>query len=1117
MVYYIHDMIENYEDQEDEDIQYKISERREFYELKSSSREKQPEKGGFFKHQELFTRYARQYDRIFNIHETGTGKTGSIISLAEHYKNKQPGVVKKFIILEPGPPTVEDFKDQIVKLSKKDSYLVRNNDVEDSSYKNNLTRMINKYYEVTTYRRFIKDDLSDEKIEEYYSDCVFFFDEAHRLRNLSDNSGSEISEEEFDKILSYLWRVTHIAKRIKVIVASATPMINKVRDFQPLLNLLLPADMQFPKVKEDSFYENLTLEQLEPYIRGMVTFVRFSETNIKVSNKGVDFKDFVHSIEYNREGTSNKIVPDVKKVVNNVVVEVSSGKNKTKKDFVTKKVHSQITIYPIVMNDFQQKYYEEAEKLKKDAFLDKARQSSTFVFPDGSFGQKGFLKYVELNEYQNYSLRETYFKKGKQVQSLKSYINNDDIDQSISNLGQLSCKFQKYVKKEIEASKKERPGNSFCYIEHVEGSGVIVLSLILEQLGFENFRLNDSTIVDSKNRIRENFKKKKRFALITGKTTNLRNMLRVFNSPDNMDGEYIQMILASEVARDGINIKNVLRGYILSPGWHESGMHQALSRFVRADSHNLLRQRNMEEMKIDDESYKVKVDIYRLASVRKDEINKNFKNYEDFSVDVKTYLEAERKDIKIRRIMRFFKVCAFDAYLNYSRNFRKTDRDYSKESDYMKALPRIWKSRGAPENTKRKGIALNQGPDKEDVVFNTYNIMYVEENTYGYNMLAKYLNAETKIINIKKFLESVSEKSEFKDRYPFILPVYEVLRFSGLNFSREYKIILLGKYLVITNNLTSFKSEYVVDSENFQGFSDVSDMRKNKNFEISSGKDTDILEKELEGKSESQIIEYYSVEQNYYDFKLLLEKSLINKSQGKNSKFDDKILKLFRNYYMKTKIPTGWFEKVRDALKTPEVKKQGRKRAEGSLAGLKNLDLNEFPPKFKDPEVYIHFYRESDATGFNITSILEGKFRKIRILENGSFKDTDSVEEFVYTKLFDNYYDRILEKYKKFKFYGSYIYRGGEKVDKKNIGTFEESNKILRRQADFFRIVDTSNPRNKGKVCKNYPTDDIVSVLKYTDTKKKYTKYYKGKINKNEVCNIIKNLFDEQGMMFYSL
>ena len=114
-------------------------------------------------------------------------------------------------------------------------------------------------------------------------------------------------------------------------------------------------------------------------------------------------------------------------------------------------------------------------------------------------------------------------------------------------------------------------------------------------------------------------KKKKDFAMITGKTNNLRNILKVFNSEDNMDGEYIQIILASEVARDGINIKNVLRGYILSAGWHESGMHQALSRFIRATSHVDLINRKMFET---GEQEKINVDVYRMASVKPGEIQK---------------------------------------------------------------------------------------------------------------------------------------------------------------------------------------------------------------------------------------------------------------------------------------------------------------------------------------------------------------------------------------------------------------------------------------------------------------------------------------------------------------
>ena len=42
MVYYLHDMIEDYDEQKDEDIQWKTSSRKEFFELKGTAKEKKP-------------------------------------------------------------------------------------------------------------------------------------------------------------------------------------------------------------------------------------------------------------------------------------------------------------------------------------------------------------------------------------------------------------------------------------------------------------------------------------------------------------------------------------------------------------------------------------------------------------------------------------------------------------------------------------------------------------------------------------------------------------------------------------------------------------------------------------------------------------------------------------------------------------------------------------------------------------------------------------------------------------------------------------------------------------------------------------------------------------------
>jgi len=1107
--YHIHDFIENYEDYHNEDIQWKTACRKEFLELRGFKKEKPPEPGKFFKHQDLFFRYGRFHDRILNIHETGTGKTGSIINLTEYLRKNEPDRIKRVYVLEPGPPTVEDFKDQLIKLSSDESYKRLLDIEEEKTYKNNMTRMINKNYEITTYQRFVKDEITQKEINEYYDDCVFFLDEAHKLRNLSDTTGSELTEDQIDRIYNYIWKVVHTAKRVKVVVATATPMINKIDDFVPLVNLLLPANQQFPTVKECSFYENLSLSQVEPFFRGMITYVRFLDTGIKIENKGETAGKYIHSVTYPKENTSKPIFPVEKEIIDSKIVvtqetkKYEKARSQPKNELVVKKIPSQIVIYPIEMKGIQLKVFEKVQKEKTDSFYRKARQSSVFVFPNGDYGRTGFQTYIKKDEYGDYRFKDNIFYKGKQLQSLNALITPRNLEGTFKNLSLMSCKFTDYIKRELTRSEKERPGNSFCYLELVEGSGVVLLGLILEKLGFENFKSNDSTVIDNRrNKIRDTFPKKKRFALLTGKTGNLRNALKVFNHPDNMDGNYIQMIIASEVARDGINLHNVVRGYIMSPGWHESGMHQALSRFIRATSHEDLKTRHMMEKGSKNTGYRVKVDIYRMAAIKPGE---NLEKEKVLSIDLKNYIEAERKDINNKRILRYMKQCAFDAYLNYDRNVRDKDIPFSKETDYGPKFLEIWKAHGKPNNTKREGLALNQGPSLEDYVYNTYNIFYSEEKKEEIKRLIMKLQRELNVTGIRDIIKLVRECQPGIDFYTIYNTIIEMVSQKEKNYNYNLTIPL---YTKIIGEQLYLENEQIYDSPGKLNTEDsfVFNAEDEDKIEIDIEDEVMVLTNKLKNFTKSQIIDYYMYEQNYQEFKYLLEDVLIRSSRGETNQFIKNIMELFSNYFMFIKIPENWLLASREALKATGDRKQGRKRAEGSLAGFKTLDLDKVKPGYSEKGTFIHFYRESDKTGFSITSILEGKVRKIRILEGDQFRDTDEIEQFVYTHAFDKFYEKLLEHFKKYPFYGSYIYRGGEQIED-----------VIKRKREFFRIIDTSNPRNKGRVCTSSDIGYIQNVLKKIDTEKKYKKYYTGKINKNDICNYIKDIFKEKGLLFVSL
>ena len=184
-------------------------------------------------------------------------------------------------------------------------------------------------------------------------------------------------------------------------------------------------------------------------------------------------------------------------------------------------------------------------KTKKQSFELASRESSVFVFPDGSWGSEGFDNYIKQVD-GSYKFNN---------EEIKDYlIINNKV--SLPKLFELSSKFWYYINKELEAAETGKPGNSFCYIEFVKGSGAILLGLLLELFGFENFTRKTSVFYRDKGvrKLQKTFKKKKRFALITSKSENIENILQLFNSKENVDGEYLQIVIASKVARDGINL-----------------------------------------------------------------------------------------------------------------------------------------------------------------------------------------------------------------------------------------------------------------------------------------------------------------------------------------------------------------------------------------------------------------------------------------------------------------------------------------------------------------------------------------------------------------------------------
>lgn len=632
-------------EQTDTNIQSAVSSNYEFAKYKAKVVEtldanKPPPQ--FFNHQKLIGKLMDLYPRLLLIHEPGVGKTGSAINVCE--RARRTGLFTQAVILEKGKSLFQDIKNQIAfKFTKRGTY-----DKEafyeaetDKERRFILTKEINKFYTFMSYTTFSNNVKTkpDSEIYNLYSGTVFFIDEAHNLTNES---------EVLSPLAEAIMRVLSIAIRTKVVLATATPMINSSKELLPLLNFILPPERKFPL---NYPINNITFNEFYDRCAGFISYVRAERNKIKTVDMGVKttFLDV------------NQQPPPPNFPIEAVPI-----------------------LYHSTMSETQYSVYRKYAPFIGDAgtYFIKAFQAASFVFPNGSISGKvtndsvdegfvidddkkmlnGLEEYVEPN--QKYPDRFKFRKSPKN--NLEKWLVENN---NTSNLAKLSCKFAAVL--DIELAKINTEGTVFIYSESKNGGGAILLSLIMEVFGYDRFYPEDWM-----GRSHKLIPKKLRHALIISETSVQKQdeILKVFNSPENIDGDLIKVLIGSKATRDGINISHCVRVHILFPGWTESGIIQATSRALRATSHDLLFARRKQELTneanrngwTEDElnrRARITVEIYKHAAV----VPKAFIQTVS-SIDILAYQRSAIKNVEIHKLLRFLKRSAIDCSLTYDRN-----------------------------------------------------------------------------------------------------------------------------------------------------------------------------------------------------------------------------------------------------------------------------------------------------------------------------------------------------------------------------------------------------------------------------------------------------------------
>lgn len=576
-----------------------------------------------------------------------SGKTCAAVGAIEQIKNENLGF-RGALILAPGKGLLDNFVQEIALKCTPGEYIPEgySNIRGEKNRMHALRQSVKYFYKFRTYRTFAKDiealivrniptdDPNREEkmyknIHDRFSNMIIVMDEVHHLRPKPNAKKEEKATYEMIKLLC---RVTN---NRKIIIMTGTPMRDSPEEIASIMNLILPEDMpsgmdfvnRYLHEQDDGTFhvKSEMAAKLKSRFRGRVSVLKAMESEVRKQYIGQKVGDLVHSIVDTDQMS---------------VFQSEAYKEAYEKD--TKK----------------------GDDKRGGGIYSNSRQAELFVYPPkhqggkGLYGPDGFKEYIETSKKQKIISQD--FITGKDIviysyslkNTLRKILKGVNDEQTLNNISMYSSKYAKTLREIVQAQGK----CVFIYCEFVTGSGSILFSKLLELLGYTKANGTETS-------------KAKRYALLTNLTASVNEVNKIknrYNQKDNMNGEYIQVIIGSSIVTEGFSLFNVQEEHILTPYWNYTPIEQALARGMRVGSHQDL---------IDSGITPV-VRIYQHAS-----LPVGFPQVR--SIDVMMYKISEMKDISIKQIERLMKESAFDCALVYERNKTIGGIDGSRECDYQ--------------------------------------------------------------------------------------------------------------------------------------------------------------------------------------------------------------------------------------------------------------------------------------------------------------------------------------------------------------------------------------------------------------------------------------------------
>jgi len=690
-----------------------------------------------------FMSFNTPYNSLLLYHGLGSGKTCSAIGISEEMRKymKQLGK-RKSIIIVASPNVQDNFKSQLfnpAKLKFREGLWSMNTcvgnalleeinptsskDLREQYITKEIKLLINQYYMFMGYTQFAnyindntnitmvglnkkqKKKMRLKKIKELFSNRMIIIDEVHNLRISRDNSESNIKSAEI------VMDMVRYADNLKLLLLSATPMYNSYEEIIWLTNLMNSNDNKAPIKISDVFNNKGEFiptgrELLIRKLTGYVSYVRGENPYtfpVRIYANHNDYLDFKY-VEPIRQNNNKKIKEPLQHVP--VFYNSIGAYQKDVYYFLMQNMDTMIKeVFENMRNNMRA--FEDMDSFSY-TMLQRPLEILNIVYPNDDFDEvqrEGFDKITSviqtmvgktgLSNIMNFKVEK--IEDGDEEKAIKV---RTGFHYKTNAYGKLfsPSELHKYSAKMANICNiiKNTEGIILIYTQYIDG-GIIPMALALEEMGFRRYSSHkgmksllkdkadsiDYMSMKTKDQHNGPFNKA-RYVMITGDKNYSRTNdadVKYLNSPENVDGKKVKVVLISKAAAEGIDFKNIRQIHILDPWYNMNRIEQIIGRGVRNLSHCGLpfEKRNVE--------------IFLHATNLDNEIE---------AIDTYVYRVAEQKAVKIGMVTRLMKENSVDCLLNIGQN--------NFIQDHLLAIPTNEDIEYVLPNGKKKHVVVGDKP-----------------------------------------------------------------------------------------------------------------------------------------------------------------------------------------------------------------------------------------------------------------------------------------------------------------------------------------------------------------------------------------------------------------------